>query len=352
MAVANLLKKGGVPKPKPKEPSKSETRSLAGETLRNREIGLLPSRSKVSKPSGITKEKSKTTKPTVVPVPRPNLWLDPDYSNNKELGSMVGGPGGNESTTSKRGKERLDMELKDIYESTTGNSIKGDISSVLNKNLKDKYAKLVLLLKYKNSDYKTFALHTIKFGYVSTFYHDFLKFLGKPNNNFKSYDNLFWYLIKDPQSSNSFIKEENQMIPQQVLSNNISKSRQPSQANQMMQSMSSSSSNSRPSSSRSRSRSRSPSTQVMQNSQNQSGLDLITLLEKISITIKNNSIIKPNNSNNNNNNNNNNNRQNAALNAQIEEITNGMRRTGINTNRLTIDNINELFGQMRIKRII
>lgn len=339
MAVANLLKKGGVPKPKPKEPSKKGT-SVASVTFRD--SGLLPSRS-----NKISKAKLKTDKVTVLSVPRPDLWLDPQYSKSKELGSIIGGPGGNESTTSKRGKERLDMELKDIYESTTGK----DISQlVLNKNLKDKYAKLVLLLKYKNSDYKTFALHTIKFGYVSTFYHDFLVFIGFKENNFKSYDNLFWYLIKDPQyKNNSFIKEQNQMIPedQQISLNNISKSRQPSQVNQMMQSMSSSSSNSRPSSSRSRSRSSSQSTQVLQNSQNQGGLDLITLLEKISITKKNNSIVMANSDSNDNNN-----RENAALNAQIEEITNGMRRTGINTNRLTIDNINELFGQMRIKRII
>ena len=340
MAVTTLLKKGGVPKPKLKEP-KSTPRSVASETFRDKDIGLLPSRSKkISK----VKAKPKTEKATVLPVPRPDLWLDPQYSKSKELGSMVGGPGGNESNTSKRGKERLDMELKDIYESTTGNLIS---RLVLNKNLKDKYDKLVLLLKYKNSDYKTTLLHTIKFGYVSTFYHDFLEFIGEPNNNFKSYDNLYWSLIKDPQSSNSFIKEENQMIPQQVLSNNISKSRQPSQSNQMMQSMSSSSSNSRPSSSRSRSRSSSKSTQVLQNSQNQGGLDLITLLEKISLKKTNNSIVMANSDSNDNNN-----RENAALNAQIEEITNGMRRTGINTNRLTIDNINELFGQMRIKRII
>ena len=344
MAVANLLKKGGVPKPKPKEPSKKGT-SVASVTFRD--SGLLPSRS-----NKISKAKLKTDKVTVLSVPKPDLWLDPQYSKSKELGSIIGGPGGNESTTSKRGKERLDMELKDIYESTTGK----DISQlVLNKNLKDKYAKLVLLLKYKNSDYKTFALHTIKFGYVSTFYHDFLVFIGFKENNFKSYDNLFWYLIKDPQyKNNSFIKEQNQMIPedQQISLNNISKSRQPSQVNQMMQSMSSQPlSQLSQSRSRSVSRSQSPSTQVMQNSENQSSLDLITLLEKISITKKNNSIVMAN-SDSNNNNNNNNNRQNAALNAQIEEITNGMRRTGINTNRLTIDNINDLFGQMRIKRII
>jgi hypothetical protein len=343
------LKKGGVPKPRKATTSKKdETRSVAGETLRNRDIGLLPSRSKVSKPSGITKDKPKTNKATVLPVPRPDLWLDPQYSKNKELGSMVGGPGGNESATSIRGKTRLDMELKDIYESTTGKSITGEISSILNEGLKKKYSKLLLLLQYKNSDYKTFALHTIKFGYVSTFYHEFLVFIGFKTNNFKSYDNLFWSLIKSPGSSvNSFIKQQtrnnnnnrqNQMIPQLNI-NMRSRSPQSPQANQMIQSTPSK-----------RSQSQSGSqlgSQTMQNSsQNNGGLDLISLLKRISLRQPNNNgIIMVNNTNTNNNVI----IENSALNAQIDEITN--RFGGINT-RTPIEQLDALFGQMELRGII